>query len=86
MYNFLRAVNAGERLKLTVASAGGYQFGDALQIDDFRIDVIPEPSTLVLLGMGALALVAYASRYRKPWGTPQKKVRRGPRVSHVRPD
>lgn len=56
VYNFLYAVNAGEHLKLTVANAGGYQVGDALQIDDLRIDVVPEPNSMILVAIGVICI------------------------------
>jgi len=56
IYNFLDAVNTGESLKLTVANAGGYQVGDALQIDDLRIAVVPEPASVVLVAVGVVCI------------------------------
>jgi len=37
----------------------------AFSIDDFRFTAVPEPSTFVLLGMGAISLLAYAWRRRR---------------------
>jgi len=62
VYNFLDAVNSGERLKLTVANAGEYQIGDALQIDDLRIHVVPEPASMALLAIGLLCFASLRRR------------------------
>lgn len=55
---------AAEWLGLTTVRSGTApgQFGDDLDALD---SVVPEPSTLVLLGLGALCLVGYASRRRR---------------------
>jgi hypothetical protein len=56
----------GKALGVMVAGMGGAYNGE-LSIDNVHLTVTPapEPSTLVLLGTGALSLVAYAWRKRK---------------------
>jgi len=45
-------------------SSGGAAFRGA-NVDDFVLDPVPEPSTFVLLGMGAVALAVYGRRRRR---------------------
>jgi hypothetical protein len=55
-----RGPKAGDILRV------GLVLGTGVYADDIRLDVTPEPSTLTLLGFGALSLLAYA------WGQRRK--------------
>jgi len=54
----------GQRLQIRLLALPGG--GDAeTEFDNVRLDAVPEPGTLVLMSMGAVALLAYASRRRR---------------------
>ncbi len=50
---------AGDQLRI------GFDLGTGIYADNVRLDIAPEPSTLVLLASGLVGLLAYARRRRR---------------------